>query len=50
MADELDTLEQQLAALKQKVEHKAREFSLLLDEAIAPDARSPQSPAPSPGF
>jgi cell division protein ZapA len=39
MADELDTLEQQLAALKQKVEHKAREFTLLLDEAIAPDVR-----------
>lgn len=36
MADELDMLEQQLAALKQKVEQKAREFSILLDEAIAP--------------
>ena len=36
MADELDTLEQQLTDLKQKVEHKAREFSILLDEAIAP--------------
>jgi len=48
MADELETLEQQLTDLKQRVEHKAREFSLLLDEAIAPDAFSPQSPAPSP--
>jgi cell division protein ZapA (FtsZ GTPase activity inhibitor) len=38
LADEVDTLEQQLADLKQKVEHKAREFSLLLDEAIGPDA------------
>src|SRR5277367_479654 len=50
MADELDTLEQQLSALKQKVEHKAREFSLLLDGAIAPDVRSPQSPIPNPDF
>ena len=35
LADELDTLSQQLTDLKQKVEHKAREFSILLDEAIA---------------
>lgn len=34
MADELDTLEHQLAELKQKVEHKAQRFSMLLDEAI----------------
>ena len=38
LADELDTLEQQLTDLKQKVEHKAREFSILLDEAIGDDA------------
>jgi hypothetical protein len=43
MADELETLEHQLTDLKQRVEHKAREFSLLLDEAIAPDARTPQA-------
>ena len=47
MADELDMLEQQLTDLKLKVEHKAREFSILLDEAIAPDLRSPHSQAPS---
>jgi cell division protein ZapA (FtsZ GTPase activity inhibitor) len=40
LADELDMMEQQLMHLKQKVEHKAREFTLLLDEAIASDARS----------
>ena len=34
LADELDSLERQLSSLKQDVEHKAREFSLLLDEAI----------------
>jgi cell division protein ZapA len=34
LADELDSLEQQLSALKHDVEYKAREFSLLLDEAI----------------
>jgi cell division protein ZapA (FtsZ GTPase activity inhibitor) len=36
LADELDTREQQLTDLKQKVEHKAREFTILLDQAIAP--------------
>jgi len=36
MADELDVIERQLTDLKQKVEHKAREFSILLDEAITP--------------
>jgi cell division protein ZapA len=38
MADELDTLEHQLADLKQKVEHKAQHFNLLLDEAIGPES------------
>ena len=37
LADQLDMLEQQLAELKHKVEHKAHEFSVLLDEAIDPD-------------
>jgi len=39
LADQVDTLEQQLADLKQKVEHKARQFSVLLDEAIGPVVR-----------
>ena len=39
LADQLDMLEQQLAALKHEVDHKAREFSVLLDEAIGTDAR-----------
>jgi len=37
LADELDVLSQQHTDLKQRVEHKAREFSILLDEAISPD-------------
>lgn len=39
LADQLDTLERELSTLKTKVEHKAREFSVLLDEAIGTDAR-----------
>jgi|SRR6266852_6190102 cell division protein ZapA (FtsZ GTPase activity inhibitor) len=39
LADQLDTLERELSELKHKVEHKAREFSILLDEAIGTDAR-----------
>jgi cell division protein ZapA len=39
LADELDALERQLNDLKQDVDHKAREFSLLLDEAIGIEAR-----------
>ena len=38
LADELDSLERQLASLKQNVDHKAREFSLLLEGAIGFDA------------
>jgi cell division protein ZapA len=38
LADELDSLERQLSSLKQDVEHRAREFSLLLDEAIGIEA------------
>jgi len=34
LADQLESLEQQLAELKNKVEGKAREFSVLLDGAI----------------
>ncbi len=46
LADELDTLERQLTDLKQKVEHKAREFSILLDEAIGADGNyRPQAPS-----
>jgi cell division protein ZapA len=36
LADELDSLQRQLANLKDKVDHKATEFTLLLDEALAP--------------
>jgi cell division protein ZapA len=39
LADQVDTLEHQLTELKHNVEHKAREFSVLLDEAIGTDAR-----------
>ena len=34
LADQLESLEQQLAELKNRVEDKAREFSVLLDGAI----------------
>lgn len=37
LADQLESLEQQLAELKNKVEDKAREFSVLLDGAINQD-------------
>jgi cell division protein ZapA len=35
LADELDSLERRLNTLKDDVEHKARHFTVLLDEAIA---------------
>ena len=35
LADQLRTLERELASLKGRVEDKAREFSVLLDTAIA---------------
>ena len=38
LADELDMRERQLAGLRQSVDHKAREFSLLLDGAIGLDS------------
>jgi|SRR5580700_909027 cell division protein ZapA len=47
LADELDSREQQLTDLKQKVEHKAREFTVLLDKAIA-DVPSAQSSVAHP--
>jgi cell division protein ZapA len=38
LADQLNSLEGQLSDLKEKVEHKAQEFSVLLDEAIDPES------------
>lgn len=38
LADELDNLERQLGYFKQNVDHKAREFSLRLAEAIGVEA------------
>ena len=38
LADQLESLEHQLAELKNKVEDKAREFSVLLDGAINQDS------------
>ncbi len=34
LADKVDALEKELAELKDRLEHKAHEFSVLLDEAI----------------
>jgi cell division protein ZapA len=34
LADELEVLERRLASLKENVDHKARQFTLLLDEAM----------------
>src|ERR1700758_758736 len=39
LAGELDTMERQMRNFKHDVDHKAREFSLLLDEAIGVEAR-----------
>jgi cell division protein ZapA len=41
LADELDSLERRLNALKGDVDDKARHFTILLDEAIAGRATSP---------
>jgi cell division protein ZapA len=38
LADQLDGIEHQFSALKHQVDHKAREFTLLLDEAIGSGA------------
>jgi cell division protein ZapA len=40
LADQLQTVERDLARLRDKVDNKAREFSLLLDEAIAAGGQS----------
>jgi cell division protein ZapA len=37
LADELEALERRLATLKDNVDHKARKFSVLLDEAMSGD-------------
>lgn len=43
LADELDLLERRLASLKENVEHKARRFTVLLDEAIGDELTNPVS-------
>lgn len=35
LADELESMERRLAALKDKVDHKAKKFTILLDEAMS---------------
>ena len=35
LADELESLERRLASLKDNVDHKARKFTILLDEAMS---------------
>lgn len=42
LADELETLEQRLAILKDNVDHKARKFTVLLDEAMSGQSGSQQ--------
>jgi len=37
LADELESMERRLANLKDNVDHKARKFSVLLDEALTKD-------------
>jgi len=44
LADELDSLERRLASLKDDVDHKADKFTLLLDEALTPIAKSATNP------
>ena|SRR5437868_10634353 len=41
LADQLETIENRLTELKSNVEHKAREFTVLLDEAIGEPQPSP---------
>jgi cell division protein ZapA len=35
LADELESIERRLASLKDNVDHKARRFTVLLDEAMS---------------
>jgi len=35
LADELESLERRLASLKESVDHKAKKFTVLLDEAMS---------------
>jgi cell division protein ZapA len=37
LADQLDGIEHQFIELKDKVDHKTRQFTVLLDEAIGPE-------------
>src|ERR1700733_4018331 len=37
LADELESLERRLASLKENIDHKARRFTILLDEARSGD-------------
>jgi len=45
LADELESREHQLAELQHEVNHKVREFSILLDEAIGQEPGTPSPPA-----
>jgi len=38
LADQLDGIEHRFSALQNRVEHKAQQFSILLDEAIGAEA------------
>lgn len=44
LADELDSAERRLASLKEDVDHKARKFTVLLDEAIGSESASATPP------
>jgi cell division protein ZapA len=46
LADELETLERSLANLKHNVDHKARKFTVLLDEAMNGQAVSDRAQEP----
>jgi len=41
LADQLETIENRLTELKTNVEHKARQFTVLLDEVIGEPQHSP---------
>jgi len=42
LADELESMERRLASLKDNVDHKARKFTILLDEAMSGRGESQQ--------